>query len=136
MEEYKRVFAVIFLVLCTYYDCKNHKIPALLLYCAFLAATVWTSISVILGLYGYPMGWVIGCAMLILSVLTKEALGKGDGWVFLVLGVLLTFQECMKILFIALFAAAAFSAVALILKKASRKTPIAFLPFILAASLI
>jgi len=73
-------------------------------------------------------GLVPGAACLLLSYVTKESIGRGDGLVLCVLGLLCGSKATLVVFGMALFFAAVWSMVLLVLKRAGRKTELPFLP--------
>ena len=73
-----------------------------------------------------------GLLLLILSVLTKGAVGFGDGLVVLVCGLYVGFLKTIAVIMGAFFLASLAGGVLIIFKKAHRKTALPFLPFLSA----
>lgn len=71
-----------------------------------------------------------GAAMLFLSFVTREGIGYGDGLIILAAGPALGLYDLLITLMIAVCLSGLFSGTLLVLKKAKRKTKIAFAPFI------
>ncbi len=78
-------------------------------------------------------GILIGFFLLFMAWITKEKIGYGDGWVFVVSGICLGFKNNMILLFMALFIAALVSAILLICKKVNKKTELPFVSFVMPA---
>lgn len=78
-------------------------------------------------------GVLIGLLVLGVSRLTKGGIGAGDGWILCVTGIYLGFYKNMQLFFTALILSAIAGAGLIIIKKANRKTELAFVPFLLAA---
>ena len=79
----------------------------------------------------YIGGILLGLAFLLVSKITKEALGYGDSALIFILGALVGLREMLLILVIAFLGAAVFSIVVLAFKKMSRKKQFPFVPFLL-----
>lgn len=75
-------------------------------------------------------GSFIGIVFFILSRCTKEALGYGDSWVILLLGVFLGLWKVLSLLVIAFFLSAIVAGVCLVKSKWSRKASLPFIPFL------
>ena len=71
-----------------------------------------------------------GAAMLILAFITREGIGFGDGLIILAAGPALGLYGLLTTFVTAVFLSGLFSAIMLVLKKANRKTKIAFAPFL------
>lgn len=82
------------------------------------------------------LGWVPGMLFFFLALLSNEKIGKGDGLVLLALGCGFGLEQQIGMLGLALCLAAAVSAVLLVLKKATRKTELPFIPFLFFGFLI
>lgn len=73
-------------------------------------------------------GLLPGGVCLLLSYVTKESIGKGDGLVLCVLGLLCGCKATFAMLGIALFFSAVWAIFLLALRRAGRKTELPFLP--------
>jgi prepilin signal peptidase PulO-like enzyme (type II secretory pathway) len=71
-----------------------------------------------------------GAVMLLLSLITREGIGYGDGLIILAAGPALGFNDLFMALMTAIVLSGFFSGILLVLKKAKRKTRIAFAPFL------
>lgn len=76
-------------------------------------------------------GLLPGLILIIISFTTKEAVGYGDGMMFLYIGSVLGIDRTALIFILSFFASSLVSLILLILKKAGRKEKIPFIPFIL-----
>ncbi|SDZ04165.1 leader peptidase (prepilin peptidase) / N-methyltransferase [Evansella caseinilytica] len=119
------------LIIITVSDMKTMLIPdkVLLVFTGIFAAlrflsplTPWWD-----SLLGAAAGFGI---LLLLAVISKGGMGGGDIKLFGVIGIILGFNGVIIALFLASFIGAAVGGAALIRKKATRKTPIPFGPFI------
>lgn len=81
----------------------------------------------------YVLALVIGGILTMLSAGTKGALGMGDVWVILVLGMTMENNKYLLTILMALLEGAFFSAILVVLKKVGRKTEIPFIPFLFVA---
>lgn len=123
----------------------------------FLAVNGWTDwkkreISLVLtGIYGVeglilsiiserelwdfliPLGF--GSLFLLMGLLSDGALGMGDGWVLLSLGLMLNTADYIKMLWGGLFLTAVVSVTLLIIFKKNKKTELPFVPFLFWAYL-
>ena len=73
-----------------------------------------------------------GAALLLVALVTKEAVGYGDGLLLLATGPLFGWQRMLLCIPAALLLTAIVSVVLLAVKKANRKTKIPFVPFLAA----
>lgn len=80
-------------------------------------------------------GSIVGLVLLLLGVLTRESIGYGDGISVLVIGIALGLKGSFLICSLA-FLLSAVTALFLIIRKASRKATLPFLPFLCAGYVI
>jgi prepilin signal peptidase PulO-like enzyme (type II secretory pathway) len=71
-----------------------------------------------------------GAAMLFLSYVTREGIGYGDGLIILAAGPALGIYDLLASLVTAAVLSGLFSGILLAIKRANRKTQIAFAPFV------
>lgn len=130
-----RLVAGGFLLLLTGYDIRYKTIPVIpviVMGGMLLTYRVWngTGWMELLG------GCLPGVIFLLISLLTREKIGSGDGLVLLALGCGFAIEEVVGIVGMALFFAAIVAIVLLVVKKASRKTEIPFVPFLFLGFLV
>lgn len=116
-------------------DIVRKKIPVLLLAGGVAAAAAAGAMAAWKDgtgniIWGY--GLMPGAGMILLAFATREKIGYGDGAFLILLG-LLEGGRVMMDLLLALFLAAVFGIFLLILKRATVRTQIPFVPFLLAA---
>lgn len=130
MYEIEQIGGIIFLAICTYYDMKTRMIPVWLLISGGVGAIM---VRIMLQENGwiYIAGILLGVTFLLVSKVTKEAIGYGDSALILILGVLIGLWQMLLVLVIALLSAAVFSMFVLVLKRMSRKKQFPFVPFLL-----
>ncbi len=76
-------------------------------------------------------GLLPGIGMLIMGKLSKEAVGYGDAYLTLILGFSMGFWETLGVLGTALFGVLGAAVYLVIIRKKSRDSQIAFVPFLL-----
>ncbi len=111
-------------------DYRKGEIPLLLVAAGFLC---FTGMRLILGNLTIPemaLGLIPGAFLLLLSVLTKQAVGLGDGAVLLCVGVFFGWLATVILFGISIFSAAIGSILIMITKKKKRKETMPFLPFL------
>jgi len=86
-----------------------------------------------LDIVGGILGAVVGILLIAIGKITRQAIGYGDGVVFISIGVLIGFKQVAIVLFISLFLAFIYSVILLVLRKAKRKTVFPFVPFVFLA---
>lgn len=77
-----------------------------------------------------------GTFLLVTSRISKNAIGAGDGLIVLITGWFLGAGAATEILFWSLLCSAVFGIVLIMVRKASRKTEIPFIPFLLLGYLV
>lgn len=124
------MWILIFLIGCACLDLKMKSLPVWLLMTA----------SVSLGIYRvcnweesgalWLGGAGIGILFLIISRLTDEAIGYGDSWMILLLGIYLGLWDILWLLSIAFVLSGMTSVVLLVRNRYSRKLSFPFIPFL------
>lgn len=76
-----------------------------------------------------PVG--IGCFFLAVSIVTKGAVGMGDGWLIMALGLALEMEEFVTVLLAGLLCCAAWAGILMSVFQRGRNTEIPFVPFLL-----
>ena len=136
----KAVLVFLFLTICSVQDLRHRTLPVWLLLLGLLAALAW---QLFMGwLTGHPslaelfLGACTGLALFVVGRAAPGAVGAGDAWVFLDIGLLLGLEDTIGLLWISMMGALLFAALLLLLKKAGRKTKLPMVPFIWAGFLI
>ena len=78
-------------------------------------------------------GAAIGAAVMILSMVTNESIGMGDGIILLCTGAMAGFEKNMELFFSALILCGMCGLFLMLILGKSRKTKVPFVPFLLAA---
>ena len=73
-----------------------------------------------------------GVFFLILSFVTREKVGYGDGWMLLMIGLFAGYEDCFVILMLGLVLESVTALVLLVFRKIRREDEIPFAPFLLA----
>lgn len=124
------MWVLIFLTICALIDIRKRQIPVWLL----ILASVCLSIFRILHWRESTIVWLggiaVGIVFLIVSKLTDEALGYGDSWMILLLGIYLGVWDLLWLLSIAFLLSAIMAAIVLFKNKWSRKAAFPFVPFL------
>lgn len=136
IELLKYIVILIFLAVFTLYDIKNMQIP--IIYVLLFALSV---IGICIADSDYNAVDIIvrvlpGVFLLLISFVTSQAVGYGDGLVMVLIGLLLDINMVTSLLLTALILSSVVSVLALISKKANRQTRLPFMPFLLIAWLI
>lgn len=141
--EYRYYILAVFMVTVAWLDFKTRQI-SVWIYAAFgcllLAGQVWLGQILYGGMLDRFFSMGIGMAMLGVSKVTGGAVGEGDGWFFIISGIVLNFWSnmalfCYGLLFCSLFCMGLLVWGAL-LGTNVKKIAVPFLPFILPAGLV
>lgn len=127
---------LLYLLLSALIDVRKREIPVALPAIAFAVGVLLQLFFGEVKLYELLPGCIPGCALILLSFATRQAVGLGDGLTFLALGVYLSLPETLLLLLIALTAAAAFGGILIAMKKKKKKEELPFLPFVLAGYVV
>ncbi len=76
------------------------------------------------------LGVAVGAALVVVSLLTRESIGLGDGFLLMTAGVFLGGSSVLELLFISLLYAALVSLGMLAFRRWKRKREIPFVPFL------
>lgn len=79
--------------------------------------------------YFLPVG--IGCFFVAISLLTKGAVGMGDGWLLMALGTVLDTEEFVTGLLVGMLCCGIWSGVLLFIFRKGKNTEIPFVPFLM-----
>ncbi|WP_274420991.1 prepilin peptidase [Blautia sp. XA-2221] len=126
---FEEIVTMLFLGYSAWTDWRKHEISLIL-------TGVYASVGLI---YSFMSGReiqdilipvLIGAVFLAASVITRGALGMGDGWILLALGCMTGTMAYLRTLGIGLFLSAVISAILLTVFHRNRKTEIPFIPFL------
>jgi leader peptidase (prepilin peptidase)/N-methyltransferase len=128
--------SILFLLTCSIKDIKDKEIPE--------TYTGVTALFGVLLIYFNPnvtllesvIGMGLGGFMLVISYVTRQAVGQGDGLVIGVLGLLLGWQMALAIVLYGLIFSGFYGGYLMIIVRKSRKTKIPFMPFLYGAALV
>lgn len=128
--QYEYIAAIIFILIGTIFDIKKKEIPILLI-------VIFGIVSIALAVRVENQNWqmvlfslIPGATMLALSLCTRESIGYGDGFVVLVLGVLLGISKCLSCVFLGFFLSSVYSLLLLVFKKVNGKSRFPYMPFL------
>ena len=127
------VVEFLFLSIGSYFDMKNREIPINYLVIfgglGIAANVIWKYQPI----FEVLAGGCIGVVFLTVGWMTKEALGYGDGWALVILGIMKGWYELIPVVFGAFLLSSVYGIGRLIGLKASRDETIPFYPFLLIA---
>lgn len=128
--------AIVFGACCSVTDCIRQRIGAWTLW-AGAAAGLCVTIHRLTEEGGNPAGvfasLVPAGMFLAMSLLTEGKIGKGDGLMLLVLGLLLGWRLCLSVLCTACLLAGILAGIGMLAGKLQRSSRLPFAPFLLAA---
>ena len=124
---------LIFLFLCSVWDCKVRKIPLWICHVGVFFIIMCELLTKEISLQKMIGGILVGLFLLGLTKITRGQIGLGDGIVFIVIGLGIGLKESFLLLLESLFLLFLFCLIGLIVKKIKIKQRIPFLPFVFTA---
>lgn len=121
------------LLLCAIMDWKTKKIALPLLGVYMIAGVIWRMVVGNESIVSLGIGMLLGGGLLLISYVTREAVGYGDGLLLLVTGCILGAEKNFILFFCALVLSAFYSAFLLLIKRVKRTHELAFVPFLFMA---
>lgn len=123
----------LFLAVCAVFDGLRKQIPLAVVWLGMMTAVCLRAGGVMEeeSLLAIALSLVPGAGFFLLSFLSREEVGYGDGWVLLMIGLFSGFSRCFLILLIGLLLESTVAIVLLGLKKIQRDKEIPFSPFLL-----
>lgn len=126
---------ILFLCVTSIFDMKKRGIPTR---CLFLWGVVDIIYLIILSIWQKNMsacidgmiGLIPGIVCIIVSHISKEQIAYGDGCVMLLIGILAGYKMTIVSFVVALFLLSIVAAVLLVIRRATRKTRVPFVPFL------
>lgn len=136
----QRIGTVIMLTTGSIWDIRGKKLPAGLLFLDVLAGGILMAVNRDIDWrkdgYLYVVGILIGIILLLIGRFCGGCIGTADGIITAVIGGVIGYQDTLLLLMNAILAAAVFSIVLIVIKKAGRGTTIPFIPFLLLGYLL
>lgn len=126
----EQIFVLAFLGINSWKDIRKREV-------SLLATGIFAVIGIINALWHGTICWEwigavgLGTALIALSVVSKGAVGMGDGLVLAALGTVLTFGELLGVFMMGLLCCSVWGIILLILPSTGKKTEIPFVPFLL-----
>lgn len=132
LQMWLEITLFLLLALCALWDGFKKEIPLTVVWIGIAAAVIMYAAGIIGG------SWLsLGISVLpasvfwMLSFITREKVGYGDGWVLLMIGLYVGFMKCVLILMAALVLESITLLVLLVLGKIHKDEEVAFVPFLL-----
>lgn len=136
LEIIKIVVLGVFLLIEGIRDLQKHKVSMITVMIAGILGVIFQFVIIQENGLKIIGGILIGIVLLLLAKMTREKIGYGDGWIFVVTGIYLGFHSNMYLLLLSLFLASLVSICLLVFKKVNKKTELPFVPFILPGYLL
>lgn len=130
------VWTMLFLFICAVIDIREQKVFSMLCFANMAAAIIVNVIIQNILWFSILLGMMLGGILWIISICTKEALGKGDAIVVFTLGSMTGVKISLEILTWASVICAFVSIIGLIIKKVKFKSRVPFIPFMFIGGII
>ena len=128
-------FVLILLAVSSVIDWRKREIPITLLFIMSAGITIFAIYCKDITIWYRLAGGALGMMLFVVSTVTKEAIGYGDSWLILLLGVQLGIFRVLQLLFAASLLAVIFAVFYLWVRKWNRKATLPFVPFLTIAYL-
>lgn len=127
------LFLFLFLAVCAVFDGLRRQIPLAVVWLGILTAVCLHIAGKMgdTGLLAVMLSLVPGAGFFLLSFLTGEKIGYGDGWVLLMIGLFLGIYRCFLVLLLGLVVESAVMILLLAIGKIKKDSEIPFSPFLL-----
>lgn len=129
------IVALCIVFVSVYRDIRQHRINIYLLIAGSFLAVV-TRVMTDAPLKEGVVGCIPGILFLICGYMTRHAIGYGDGWMFMIIGMCLGIQESVLVLSICLILIAIYGLFMMVVRKKTRKTAVAVMPWLFFSLLI
>lgn len=129
--EYYYIFCL--LSICGWYDWKRKRIPCISLWLGMTGIILITIIQCSEGnrvWWNSVMGATIGILLILVSIVTHQQIGLGDGILFVITGIGLGIINNILLLVSSLCLVSIISLILISIKKVGRKTTLPFVPFV------
>lgn len=137
MSNYIEVLVIIlFLLVCSYYDIKERVVYTNICVAFFILAII---VELLLGDKGILVilyGILPAIFIFIVSIISNESIGKGDAFIFLIVGIMLGCIDTLIIFVMALLIIVMYSIPLIVFKHRSIKTSLPFSPFVLTSFIV
>ncbi len=128
-------FVLILLTVASVIDWRKREIPMSLLFIMSAGVTIFAIYCKDITIWYRLAGGALGIMLFVVSTVTKEAIGYGDSWLILLLGIQLGIFRVLQLLFTASLLAVIFAVFYLWVRKWNRNATLPFVPFLTIAYL-
>ncbi len=119
------------LVLCAYGDIREKKVSVYMILAGIGGTIILNILGKDISLVNALLGAALGIVLIVVSKLTKGALGTGDAMLTVMIGLSIGLFNTMLALFYALLITSVVSVILLLLKRVKKQTAMPFVPFML-----
>lgn len=124
---------IVYMSVSTYFDCRWKRIP----WWVQAMGVIFSFVNLIVkgdmpGIEEF-IALIPGMILILLSFVTKESIGYGDGVSVMILGSIIGIRNCLWVICISLILISIVGALLMILKRASKKTILPYVPFLFVA---
>lgn len=131
-----QIISGIILAIASLFDIKNKKVPVVYINGCLALALVIAIVSKNADIINIVIGIIPGIVVFIISNVLEGVIGKADGLVIVMIGLLLGIKELCLILMLSFAIAAVVSVVLIGVFRKGRDTTLPFIPFLLAGQII
>lgn len=127
-----------YLCLLSFYDLKYRSVPHLALMGGSVTAFIIAGGNLLFtgkDWWDIAAGLIPGGFILIIAYLTGK-IGYGDGWLLLIVGLVLGYRSSIILFLSSLFLISAMSITLILVKKAKKEMELPYIPFLAAATLV
>ena len=124
---------LVFLCICTVFDIKKREMPISILWLGMVIAACFCLRQIAGGsltVVQAGASLLPGTFFLLVSRLTGEQIGSGDGIMLVMIGLFIGSYRCVMLLCVALIASTVFASFLLVFRKAKKDSKIPFVPFL------
>lgn len=129
-----KVILFVWLLLCSLQDIRRQEISLMLIAGGFALLLIVSLVQGELSIWERITGASLGLVIILLYKATRGQIGLGDGLILSITGISLGFYINVVLVIYSLLFSAIFSILYILIKKASKKTTIPFVPFVFIAS--
>lgn len=130
------VITVLFLGICTYIDIKSKYVNSYICIIFGIAGVLYKSFIMDRSLLSIPMAILPGIIIMIISIISKESIGKGDAFVVSIMGLYIGSINTILVLFHGVMISCFIGVICMLFMKKSKSYRIPFIPFLSMGFLI
>lgn len=132
------LFIFVFLMMMSICDIRSRRVPLPWLTAASFVVCVYTGIRFF---SGEVMNWTYAAGLLpgvffLLAAWGTGKIGYGDGWILLLLGLMVGYRQCIAVFLLSLLLISGISIILLAAGRVKRNSRLPYIPFLAAAFLM